>query len=789
MIQKNRTRLMTTAALVACGWATTATAQTDQTTPDSGAALNQTPRGDSLEEIVVTARRREENLQTTPVAVSIVTARTLEARNVVNLEGISRIVPNFFAFETSGAVGGMGAGIRGISHIDGLIGQDAPIGIYLDGVVTSRFTVGLMNLVSPERVEVLRGPQGTLFGRNTTAGAINIVSHTPTDEFSGAAKASYGSYSARVLEARIDTGLIAESGIKLSMAYHHDQRNGTHDSGLRPRRLDPGAQTNNSYWAKAVGQWGRLSATLSADYTETSGVGSALQIIDATPAWRNMLALSPTYGGGTYPLTLKPLYHIANDTYAGLQHVWIGGAALNVAYEFSPNITLKSISGLRGYDRDDPNAYGPANLRVNTGTVAAPVITTFNGLYAVPVRGQHQKQVSEELQLLGQTSDLNYVAGFYYYKENARDNAVTNLPFALGTGATALNVTTSRLYTTVSRSTAGYGQASWRPSWLQKKLELTGGIRWTRDTRDFDQTLSIIRKVHLKTSNFSYLLSGSYQWTDGLMTYIKYSTGYRAGGFNARTAASANPIFLPEKIKSLEGGFKLDAFDRHLRINAAAFYNKYSNLQTSQFAPPGQTDSSGGAAVFNSNATYKGFEIEVTARPIEHLTLTASFGYTDPTYQKYPRGLEGGQVVPGCTPINNSAGVPIGMDCADIARFTNSPKKTADLSAVYSFPETRAGVPSLQVTWSYKGPIEWGAFSLPSTPFANVIRGGGYGLLGARFTLSEVPFSSRVHGTLAVFGDNLTNERYKVTATDFGFMGAASYGTRRTVGLEVRADF
>jgi iron complex outermembrane receptor protein len=145
--------------------------------------------GGTLEEIVVTARRREENLQTTPVAITAVTNETLERRNIVTLEGISRLAPSLQVYQTSGGLGSAGTFMRGIGYADNIPGQDSPIGVYVDGVIAGRNGVAMMTLVEPQRVEVLRGPQGTLFGRNTTGGAILITSHVPSDEFSGMVKA------------------------------------------------------------------------------------------------------------------------------------------------------------------------------------------------------------------------------------------------------------------------------------------------------------------------------------------------------------------------------------------------------------------------------------------------------------------------------------------------------------------------------------------------------------------------------------------------------------------------
>jgi iron complex outermembrane receptor protein len=733
---------------------------------------------------VVTARRREENLQTTPVAITALTSQSLEARNVVNLADVSRIAPNMQIQPTPGSLGAAGVAIRGISYGDNVIGQDSPIGIYVDGVSTGRISTATMDLVEPDRVEVLRGPQGTLFGRNNTAGAILITTHTPSDEFGGAVKASYGTFAAKGFQARIDTGLLGSSGIKLSMAYSHRQQDGTQDNLAQPSNLDPGAQTSDSYWFKAVGEWGDFRATLSGDYSELNGVPEMLQIVAAPPALSGYNANSPNFGGGSVPIQVAPLYTVANYATRGEQHIWNQGLALNLEYRVSDNFTLKSITGMRAYKRNDPAAYGPANLR---GPVTTGGIGTFNGFYDFLARGQSQHQISEEFQALGNVGDFDYVAGFYYFHEEGWDAALNLLPFAVNANL-ASPVLAPRYYTVSSNSLAGFTQIDWRPSALDKRLEVSGGIRYTHDSRDFNQFQALVRGANLKTDNTSYLASVNYQWTDRLMTYAKYSTGYRAGGFNVRSTPPASPIYLPEKIKSWEVGFKLDAFDRRLRLNGAAFHNKYSDLQTGQFQPPG-AGAAGGQTTVNANATYLGYELELTAIPIDNLTFTANYGHVDPKYDSFPRPLDAGAVSPGCTPIRNAAGVAVGQDCAAIASFTAFANTTLDLGLNYDFPEQPYGNLSARVDWSHRSHTQWGAFNLPSTPFQQQIFGEPYGLLSARVTLAEIPLTKDVRGQLSLFGQNLTDVHYNAQGIDFGIFGTVNYGERRTVGVEGKIEF
>jgi iron complex outermembrane receptor protein len=778
-----RRLLLASAALAAAGWGGCASAQA------TSSPAAERSSGTALEEIVVTARRREENLQTTPVAITAVSEAMLEARNVTDLGKVSQIAPSMTLFQTSGSVGSAATFMRGIGYADNLPGQDSPIGFYLDGVAVSRLAVTMMQLVEPQRIEVLRGPQGTLFGRNTTGGAIVVTTHAPTDEFGGMVKASYGTYNDARFTARIDTGLIGDSGIKSTFAYSHRQVNGSQDVANRPRDKDPGAEKDDSYFFKAMGDWDKLQATFSADYSDTTGVPVNLQIIDASAALRNFISLSPSYGGNAFTVTRTPQYNLANAGDAGQQHIWNEGLALTLNYALSDHLSIKSISSVRAYKAQTSSSYGPADLRGNVGTAAAPVIRSFNGIYSVNPRWQAARQRSEELQLLGDVGDFDYVAGAYYFKEGTWETGVTRLPFALGNGATALDNITNRQTTVASKSIAGFGQVNYRPSFLDKKLELTGGIRWTKDTRDFVQLQNIARTADLKTKNTSFLGSVNYQWTDDIMTYGKFSTGYRGGGFTARAAVGANPVFQPEKIKSWEVGFKAEGWDHRLRLNGAAYYNKYRDLQVALFAPPGQT-SSGGNTTINANAKYKGFELEAEAVPIDGLTLNASVGYVKPEYTNYPRALEPGIGVPaGCTPINNSAGVAVGADCAKIAQFLYFPKTTAAFGGSYVFPKTSYGEFSIRADYAYRSSIQSGTFNLPSTPFQSVLKQKAYGLLSAKATLADIPLSGNVRGQISLYGENLTNKKYSFQGIDFGFMATETFGQRRTFGVELKANF
>jgi iron complex outermembrane receptor protein len=419
--------------------------------------------------------------------------------------------------------------------------------------------------------------------------------------------------------------------------------------------------------------------------------------------------------------------------------------------------------------------------------VAAPRIVSFNGLYSVNPRWQGARQKSQEVQLLGDVGDFNYVAGVYWFKEKTWETGITRLPFPTSP-VTAFDSITPRVTLVDSKSIAGFGQVNYRPSFLDKKLELTGGVRWTKDTRNFDQLQNIVRGADFTTKDWSYLGSVNYQWTDDLMTYVKYSTGYRSGGFTARAVPPASPLYAPEKIKGWEAGFKLEGFDRRVRLNGSAFRNKYRDLQVALFQPPGATGGGGNTAI-NANAKYKGFELEAQAVPVDGLTLSASVGYVDREYTQYPQPLgAGGALMTGCTPIVRN-GAAIAQNCGDIAKFLYVPSTTAGAGVSYTFPKMSYGELTIRGDWVYRSKIESGTINAPATPFQDIVRQKGYSLFSARATLADIPLSGNVRGSLALYGENLSNEHYSVQGIDFGHMATKTFAEPRTWGIEGKVEF
>nr|WP_281253544.1 TonB-dependent receptor [Sphingomonas laterariae] len=724
-------------------------------------------------------------MQETPVAVSALSQATLERLNIQDIGRVAQLTPNVTLTEGSGTVAGVSAFIRGIGNQDPLLSLDTPIGIYLDGVYNGRVgAAGNFDLVDLERVEVLRGPQGTLFGRNTTGGAISLITRQPLDETRIQAKGGYGSYDEWYGRISMDTGLLGDSGVKANFVYLHRQRDGVVDNINAPDRLDPGALNVDALYGKLAGDWGDLRAMVTFDYNDRRGVPLAFQIAAVTDMGGEYYAQSPGLGGDALSVVGdRRLKTINQETTPGqVSKVW--GTAMTLEYDVSDAVTLKSITSYRKFRSSQPTRYAEPNL-------LGPVVTDFTTFafetqrvtpFSAP-QNVSQHQVSEEFQILGRTDRLQYVAGLYYFQEKYAELNPNFFTVLLGDfdgpgGLPPLGLNQNPIldYNGKATSYAAFGQATYTPPILDERLDVTLGIRQTKDKKSIDvRNFAFPGATPTLTSksdtfnNTSYNATIDYKWTDDVMTYARIGTGYRSGGFNARGGAQT---FRPEKATTYEVGLKSEFFDRRLRVNAAGFYTRYRDLQVAQF-------SGGMGFAENANANYPGFEIEVTAAPIEGLTLDASIGYVDPEYTSFPQP-------------NPDPNGPAVIDIADIAKFPYVPKTTTHWGAEYALPAFDWGQLSFRVDYATSSKRWFHASNLPNlNPLNDFIVDPGQKNLSARITLADVAIGG---GTAEISGwaDNLTNHDNVTAGIDFGpFLGIAgrNYGMPRRFGVDLKFTY
>jgi iron complex outermembrane receptor protein len=426
-------------------------------------------------------------------------------------------------------------------------------------------------------------------------------------------------------------------------------------------------------------------------------------------------------------------------------------------------------------------------------------------LYYAPYDLQRQHQISEELQLVGQAKDLNYVMGLYYFDEHVAETGPTTLNIPLSSSAIgfpniapfntqALTSNSLLDYTGTSSSKAAFSQVSWSPTqFFANKLELTGGVRYTRDVKTLVQDDSNgDRNLSHTFTNTSLGGSLKYQWTSDVMTYLRFTEGYKAGGFSARAIVNGtgpNDAYLPEKAKSYEIGVKAEMFDRHVRLNADIYRTDYTDLQVPRtVAVPGNPSA---ADVTNAGkALYRGGEVELTVLPYAGWQLNGTFGYVDPQYKQF---------VTSVGPNNQL------FDVSKLIVYGNTSKVTASASAQYTFLPMAAGDLTLRTDWTYTGPRifalgDWALdasgqpvrYTVPGLPYiADATRAPGFSDVGAQIVLDNVPLGLGGQWMITLYGKNLLDQHQKINSVDFtglGFIDNA-WWRGRVVGVNLGAKF
>ncbi|MHB9879318.1 TonB-dependent receptor [Pacificimonas sp. ICDLI1SI03] len=758
------------------------------------AAPNADVNRGQIGEIVVTARRQSESLQSTPIAITALDSGAIAKLNITEVDKIADVAPNLIISQQSSSLSAASINIRGIGQTDPSLGLDTAVGIYLDGVYIARSAGSIFDLVDLERIEVLRGPQGTLFGRNTTGGAIQLVSREPEDEFGLSLRGGYGSRNDWFGHARVDTGRTDGSPFSASISYFHRERDGYFDNLLTSSDKDPGSLNADAVAVAIKADLNDVQLSYGFDFDNRVGAPGFFQTVALSPAALEYYGNSPNLGGA-------PLQFVGADERldSGLQapgapgdfrsRTRSMGHNFTAEWEVSPAITLKSITGYRDLLLDNVlGLSGQGDLKglvldPVTGGVSVQSVTPYNGVNAP----QKQDQFSEELQLLGNTGDFSYVLGAYYFEEQVSEDNQQKLTAIIdanaGTGNPPLylgiNLNPRARYSQESKSKAVFGQVSWKPSALEEKLELTGGVRYTEDEKsvllqnEANGVSSVIGPAEgtVKYDDISFLASASYQVTPDALLYGKFSTGYKSGGFNPR--ADELNSFEPEKLKSYEVGAKLDLFDRHLRINAAAFLNQYDDLQVPQFAA-----GTGGASTLLVNAgeaEFKGVELEVTLVPVDGLTLSGAVGYTDPTYQQFLF----------LDPTTNTV-----SDIADSARFPNVAKVNSNIAAEYIFPPMEFGEIQTRVSYSYRSKV----FFYPNdavNPYQQQVSSPATNTVDARIALADIPLGVRLRGEIAAIGENLLNEDQVLYGIDFGALGFGGkfYSEPRRFAVQFKLNY
>lgn len=735
-------------------------------TGSQAAANNAEVRQTGIQDIIVTARRRAERSQDAPLSISAISEEQLADLNIVRLDGITQLAPSLRITQASGSGNAPAVYIRGIGTLSTALYVEPAVGVYVDGVYTPRPSGNTFDLPDIASVEVLRGPQGTLFGRNTTGGAIALATRNPEEEFGVKANFSYGSRKEVTASSVVQFGRIGNSPFMLKVSGQVHSRDGWVQSPT----------VSSSKWGGALYSYGAgaaLRGELSDDLT--IDLRGRYNKVNSYTSWEALAgsAVGAAYFGNSgatngpaYPIGVGPRDFSYRDPRTdGRSEVKTYGGVLTIEKIFSDALTLKSITGYNGIDQ---NLRGNLGGGATRGVVANPVVAgqsiEWVTMHATSANPGRQRQFTEELQLLGDVGDFNYLVGFYYYNEKVDENITTIINSPLSpTLSVRLNRSTT--FAIDSKSYAGFAQFGWKPSFAEGKLELVGGIRYTKDEKSLEsnsvsKTFSTTTATQSRSDdwdNVGWLGSISYKPASDVMLYARASSAYRSGGYNAPTVGAAP--FGPETARSYEAGIKSDLFDRHVRFNIAAFQTDYDDLQVNGYNIATNTNQLTNAG----KARYRGVEVEAQFA-LGGFRLDGNLGYVDPEYKEY---------------ILAVGGVP--TDVADQAKFANVPRWTYHIGAQYRIETASAG--DFTFRGDYTGKSNAPTFTLmaqaPNT--AQVPWYGREKNLSARLMWGFDVNGRRM--TAQLFGENLTNHRNLTFASDFGAILSGTYTRPRYYGF------
>lgn len=632
----------------------------------------------SLGDIVVTAQKRSESLQKVPLAVTAVTAETLADTGINNLQAVTAIVPNLNIGQQQGVAK---VALRGIGLENIAAGAEGSIALHLDGVFVSRSIVALSNFYDVQQIEVLRGPQGTLYGRNATGGSINITTRKPTEELSGYGTVTIGNYGRIETEGAV-SGAIVPGVLLGRIAFQTANRGGFGKNIVTGNDIDN--LNTQSVRGKLLFQpAGRFTLELTADYHREQDRAGGYHYLGAGGFSAPGVSRTPIgiALGGEVATNVRDIASEVDPK----NHVRFWGVSGRASYELSDNVELRSLTAYRD------TRYVTLSDLDSTSLKLAPK-TNF----------ENDTQFSQELQLSGKTDRLNWLLGAFYFHENDEggiriplNNVIVGFPapgtFVQGyfSGGT---ITTDAV--------AVFGQASYE---IFDDFRLTLGARYSWEKKgDHDEAAFDIRTPYdpsqpltLRTlsrstsfKSFTPRVALDYQASPDILLYASWSEGFKAGTYNL--GALQDPV-RPEKVSAFEGGIKSALFDRRVRFNLAGFYYDYKDLQVGKVV---------GAALLLENAataTIYGLEAEMQARLGPRVELNANGAWLHARFDHYISSDPARPFGDGIT-IDPDTGAPA-FNLAGNA-LSQSPNFTFFVGGQYRLP-TNAG------DFTLRGEVAW----------------------------------------------------------------------------------
>lgn len=712
----------------------------------------------ALGDIEVTAQRRVEKLQDVPVAVTAFPQDQLESRGIDDLGDLNALAPGLQISKTPSNTTISQITIRGISQINPAIYWDPAVGVYVDGVYIGKAQGSIWNVVDLNRVEVLRGPQGTLYGRNTLAGAINLITRAPSGAFGGSASLELGNYNAIVQRASVD---LPQWGIaRINIAARSEQRDGWIDTTQDSATSEFNNRNNNGV-RLAVDL--DLAAGVIGEYRfDHSRVN---QTNNFDQLYRVDIPFLQSYA------SRDRLETVSVDA-PSFERSEIQGHSFTLTFDLDGGNQIKSISGYRRMDWND-------SLDLDGSPQAVAWTQRFTDY----------EQFSQDLQFLGSTERWNYVAGIYYFGDDGQTNNPQNF-FMLDPNN---DIYFDSRYTTKTAAWAVYGQTDYRPI---DPLTLTLGVRYTREKKE------LARVIGFRTDPadpFTYYLppgfpasdetfdattptaSVAWRFNENVNAYFRYAAGFKSGGFNGEFSDiaagpqlnidEATTPFDPERQNSFELGVKTSFAGGRAQFNAALFHNQLKDLQVSQFT------GAGAAATVIRNAgeaTVNGVELEFAFMPIDGTTVRANYAYLDPEYDEFI-DFDGNAVT----------------NVAGNRAFVHAPENT--FNVVIDSELLRRDWGKLRAVADYAWTDEFYTYAYqidqtnPNTQIADNSKVDAHGLLNLRLAIADVPLGDRGTGELAFWCRNALDDDTATNFIDFGpgfgNLTVANFEEPRTFGI------
>lgn len=769
---------------------------------NAGATLNASPADTgALQEVVVTARRFAEDLQSVPIAVTALSAAMIQTQDVTNLQDLNSFVPNFKISADRATSSTINVYIRGVGQSDPLWGNEPGVGVYIDDVYLARPQTALLDVIDVQDLEILRGPQGTLYGKNTIAGAIKYVTRDIDGPATLSVSVTGGNYGEHDEKLNFSTPVI-DDHVYFGLALADLQHNGY------GQVVDqPGGATTPSYVGEDVSNKDMQSAR--ANLTIKWGESSKLKIIADDTLDNSNAAGGQRLNNYLVPQLSDP-FDIRTDMPVENDYSHRSGESATYTQSLTDQIGLKVVGAyIQGHSQQFINF-----AEVDENLFQVP------GYY-------HDQQSSGEAQLTFKNELVNAVGGVFYMDSTACGayNA------SIGTLSGTLPPTVAPplgLYITelvegcvLTKSSAVYGDSSWK---LTDQLDLDAGLRWNEDDKRahvYQADYASLAPTQLPGNqrffnpaavpagffpfpgvvtdytgnrafvNFTPRLGLDYHFTDRLMGYVTYSRGFKSGGFDMRGNAAVYPQtengYASETADNYEAGIKSTLLDDTLLLNLTVFYDPYKNAQigVQQFVEYAGAPTNLTAELNAGKQINQGFELESVWRPIKPLTLGLNVGYLNSYYKDFLIPCNVFTLAPGCGPSVGTVNV------ADANRPLNAPAWTVSGNTTYTW-DLAAGL--LLARAGY----DWRSFTKVAATFQSPTDQPAYGLLNGGLAFTTTSKAWR----FSIDGKNLTNKYYRVAGYDFGgppigpansFIGGVSqigyYGPPRTYSGTVAYHF